>query len=107
MKNVICNGAVSEVLNLLERDEDLMKAARDAGMQQEDLDLARADRKQLENLSIAELNQALEPRQLFNPDSPYVKPPQAEAPAPQKQKETDLAKPEVQKVQPTEAQQVL
>ena len=45
---IVVNGVTAEVLNLLERDKDLMEAAKSAGMTQKDLDLARADRKLLE-----------------------------------------------------------
>ena len=42
---IVCNGLTAEVLNLLERDKDLMEGAKKAGMTQDDLDVARGDRE--------------------------------------------------------------
>ena len=46
--NIAVNGAMGQAVNLLERDKDLMKAAKEAGMTDNDLNIARADRKMLE-----------------------------------------------------------
>ena len=46
--NIAVNGALGQAVNLLERDKDLMEAAKEAGMTESDLNIARADRKMLE-----------------------------------------------------------
>ena len=47
-------------------------------------------RAALENLSIADLNKALDPTRLFRQDSPYIRAPQPEGPAPEKQVEAPV-----------------
>ena len=42
---VAVNGELAQAVNLLERDDDLMKIAKEAGMTEKDLNIARADRK--------------------------------------------------------------
>lgn len=59
-------------------------------------------REALEKLSVGDLNRALEPDRLFTPDSPYVKPPQPEAPAKQKQEVRDAQQLGEQKEQAAE-----
>ena len=46
--NIIINGVTAEALNLLERDEELMNAAKAAGMTDKHLQMVKADRKCLE-----------------------------------------------------------
>ena len=45
---VAVNGELGQAVNLLERDKDLMEIARNAGMTDKDLNVARADRKLLD-----------------------------------------------------------
>ena len=44
----VCNAAIAEVLNLLDRDDELKQKAIEAGMRPEDMELAMADRKLFE-----------------------------------------------------------